>query len=86
MRKRINITARDIALGQREGASVGRNCPVARAAKRAFHTDKVWVSTHYLYAERVVGLMELPRSATRFMEDHSHGRPTAPFIFRVDVP
>jgi len=75
---KVTVTVRDI---QRGKACSARNCPIAHATKRAFHTKNVVV----LWNLRIDGRRyDMPNRALRFMRRFDDGESVAPFTFTVE--
>ena len=80
MRLTITVTSDDIANGKPGQAT---SCPVALGAYRAGVAEALVGPREIRYGR---GWVPLPRSAIRFVRAFDHGRPVAPFRFRLNVP
>lgn len=83
-RKRINVTARDIALGRRNNTEF---CPISRAARRVFTNGAVrtWWSELRVITETGIQKYELPREASDFVSDFDASGQGHPFRFYIEV-
>ena len=81
----IEVTAEDIRLGT---PSYG-NCPISRAAKRAFNREIVNTDFPKLYVgidlDTPCGVYDLPPEARVFIHDFDGERIVKPFTFEVGV-
>jgi len=79
----INVTARDIRLGEPKSH---RQCPIARAIYRHFPGRLVEVSgaRAWLDADKLYGVY-LPESAVQFISAYDQGDDVEPFRFRLVV-
>ena len=91
MRKRIVVTQRDIDAGcearRQNGLSEGGNCPVFRAAERAFPGVRgLWVTkTHITNIRNGTGIARLPDRARVAIDRFDSSGVMEPFQFTVEV-
>ena len=83
----ITVTQEDIDHGKKGDCG---ECPIARAAKRAFPALFPTVSCYNLYLDSAPGRDDghgtpLPQKASEFVQDFDRGRPVEPFSFEVSA-
>lgn len=81
---RINVTKKDIRYGKRGEA---RNCPIARACKRA-GLKQVNVLGYQVYAAQALvdydeRTFKMPIKAQRFVKSYDNGEKVSPFSFTL---
>ena len=83
-RKKIHVTAEDIANGVREASKA---CPIALALHRETGLDAINVLSKWKsLTHPMMAYIDLPRSALIFMERFDEGMAVNPFNFFTDVP
>jgi hypothetical protein len=84
MKKRINVTQRDIDAGSSRDP---HHCPIAIAANRALRSTSVSVGSGAMFWGVYVGHEALlPLEARRFIRNLDDGGYAEPFSFEIEVP
>ena len=81
MKKKINVTKRDIQLGEKDNAL---DCPVALAVKRHLPSRCLQVGSETVTFD--CGSIFLPESAREFIHRFDTGKRVKPFSFTLEIP